>query len=296
MHVTPFADKLDLALKSLSMSRGRLAAALGVNKSVVSRWASGGATPSALNLESLTNLIASRQAGFTLLDWDRDLPALAQLFGVEPTAPAAAQPASVLDALFAPVLDGARQTIPQRTAPYEGFWRSVQPAPGKPTRFICLYGLIRRAESGLVEFRGGCAGLLYNGWLLPAEGKLFAIVLDHWGRTPLMMVLNTVSLPRATRLDGLCLTTLMDSNRTPIATPVVFERLGDLTGDRDAEDRHFEELKTRKPFPDLDEIDPDVRAHLVRDFGPAAAASGGEMLMMSTLARSLGGGVMAAPA
>jgi transcriptional regulator with XRE-family HTH domain len=296
--VSPFAEKLDLALKALSMSRGRLAAALGVNKSVVSRWASGAATPSALNLEALTNLIASRQPGFTLLDWDRDLPALAQLFGVEPaTPPVVAQPASVLDALFAPVLDSARQTIPQRTAPYEGFWRSIQPAPGKPTRFICLYGLIRRADSGLMEFRGGCAGLLFNGWLLPAEGKLFAIVLDYWGHTPIMMVLNTVSLPRATRLDGLCLTTLMDSNRTPIATPVVFERLGDLSGDREADDRTFEEeLKVRKPFPDPEEISAEVRAHLVRDFGPAAATTGGEMLMMSTLADSMSAGVMAAPA
>lgn len=294
--MTPFADKLDLALKSLSMSRGRLAAALGVNKSVVSRWASGAATPSPLNLESLTALIASRQPGFTLLDWDRDLPALAALFGVEPAAPVADPPGSVLDALFAPVLESARQTIPQRTAPYEGFWRSIQPAPGKPARFICLYGLIRRSATGLMEFRGGCAGLLCDGWLLPAEGKLFAVALDSWGHTPIMMILNTVSLPRATRLDGLCLTTLMDSNRTPIATPVVFERLGDLTGDRAADDGTFEELKARKPFPDPEEISSEIRDHLVRDMGPAAAAKGGELLLMSTLANSLTGGVMAAPA
>lgn len=294
--MTPFADKLDLALKSLSMSRGRLAAALGVNKSVVSRWASGAATPSSLNLESLTALIASRQPGFTLLDWDRDLPALAALFGVEPAGTVAAPPGSVLDSLFAPVLESARQTNPQRTTPYEGFWRSIQPVPGKPARFICLYGLIRRSTNGLMEFRGGCAGLLCDGWLLPAEGKLFAVVLDSWGHTPIMMILNTVALPRATRLDGLCLTTLMDSNRTPIATPVVFERLGDLTGDRAADDGTFEELKTRKPFPDPEEISSEIRAHLVRDMGPAAAANGGELLLMSTLANSLAGGVMAAPA
>lgn len=295
--VTAFAHKLDLALKSLSLSRGRLAAALGVNKSVVSRWGSGAASPSALNLENLTRFIAARRPGFTLLDWDQELPAFAQLFGVAlALAPAAAQNAGVLDAVFAPVLDSARQTSPQRTAPYEGFWRSTQPAPGRPPRFISLYGLIRRrGDNGLMEFRGGCAGLLCEGWLLPTEGKLFALVLDGWGHTPLMMVLNTVSLPRATRLDGLCLTTLMDSNRTPIATPIVFERLGDLAGDTAADDRTFDELKTREPFTDPEDLSPEVRAHLIRDIGPSAAAAGGEMLLMSTLSKSLAAGVMAAP-
>jgi hypothetical protein len=209
---------------------------------------------------------------------------------------AAPPPASVLDALFAPVLEATRQTTAQRIAPYEGFWRSTQPAPGQPARYLCLYGLIRRAENGLVEFRGGCAGLLYDGWLLQAEGKLFAMVLDVWGHTPLMMILNTVSLPRATRLDGLCLTALMDSNRTPMATPIVFERFGDLTGDREADDRTFAELKTRKPFPPIEDISAEVRAHLVRDVGPTPAAAGGELLLMSSLANSLAAGVMAAPA
>lgn len=294
--VIAFAQKLDLALKSLSLSRGRLAAALGVNKSVVSRWGSGAASPSALNLESLTVFLASRKPGFSLLDWDRELPAFAQVLGVGAAlAPAAAANAGVLDAIFAPVLDAARQTIPQRTAPYEGFWRSTQPVPGRPPRYVSLYGLIRRRGDGLMEFRGGCAGLLYEGWLLPTEGKLFALVLDGWGQTPLMMILNSVALPRATRLDGLCLTTLMDSNRTPIATPIVFERLADLSGDAATDDRTFEDLKTREPFTDPEDLSPEIRAHLMRDVGPAAAAAGGEMLLMSTLSTSLASGVMAAP-
>lgn len=294
--MTPFARKLDLVLKALSMSRGRLAAALGVDKSVVSRWASGAVTPSAVNLEALTALIASRQSGFTLLDWDRDLNAVASLFGVTTAASASQAQGNVLDTLFAPLLEAARTNADARMAAYEGFWRSTMPAPGQPVRLFCLYGLIRRGDNGLVEFRGGCAGLLYDGWMLPTEGKLFATVLDVWGRTPLFMILNTVSLPRATRLDGLVLTALMDSNRTPLATPIVFERLGDLTGDRAADNLTFEQLKTRSPFPDAGEISPEVQAHLVRDFGPVAALAGGELLLMSTLANSLAGGVMAAPA
>ncbi|WP_340646536.1 helix-turn-helix transcriptional regulator [Phenylobacterium sp.] len=279
------------------MSRGRLASELGVDKSLVGRWVSGAVNPSSHNLENLTRLIASKRDGFTMLDWDRDFAGLATLFEVEPTLAEPALKAAaggVLDALFGPLQEAARNADPDRVAPYEGFWRSTMAAPGQPVRMLCIYGLIRRAEHGLIEFRGGCAGLLYDGFLLPAEGKLFAMVLDVWARTPVAMILNTVSLPRATRLDGLVLTALMDSNRTPLATPIVFERIGDLCGDREADNRTFDELKKRKPFPEADEFSPEVQAHIVRDFGPSAALAGGDQLLMSSLARSLTTGAMAA--
>lgn len=293
---TRFSEKLALVLKALSMSRGRLASELGVDKSLVGRWVSGAVTPSSHNLENLTRLISGKRDGFTMLDWDRDLAGLAKLFDVEamlvePGTPAAAA-GSVLDALFGPLQEAARNAGPDRVGPYEGFWRSTMAAPGQPVRLLCIYGLIRRAENGLIEFRGGCAGLLYDGWLLPAEGKLFAMVLDVWARTPVAMILNTVSLPRATRLDGLVLTALMDSNRTPLATPIVFERIGDLSGDREADDLRFAELKTRKPFPEPGEISAEVQAHIVRDFGPGTAQVGGDQLLMSSLARSLSTGAM----
>ena len=61
MQTAPhFHEKLDLILKALSMSRGRLAAELGVDKSLVGRWVSGVVHPSALNLENLTRLISGR--------------------------------------------------------------------------------------------------------------------------------------------------------------------------------------------------------------------------------------------
>lgn len=57
---TPFSEKLGLVLKSLSMSRGRLASELGVDKSLVGRWVSGTVTPSSHNLKNLTRLLMSR--------------------------------------------------------------------------------------------------------------------------------------------------------------------------------------------------------------------------------------------
>src|SRR3954451_18574558 len=77
----PFAKKLELALKVLSMSRARLAADLGVDKSVVGRWVTGAVQPSAHNLSLLSALIAEKVPGFTALDWDRSLGAFADVRG-----------------------------------------------------------------------------------------------------------------------------------------------------------------------------------------------------------------------
>ena len=41
MSSSPLAPKLEFVLKALSMSRGRLAAQLGVDKSAVGRWVTG---------------------------------------------------------------------------------------------------------------------------------------------------------------------------------------------------------------------------------------------------------------
>ncbi len=65
-----FAAKLEFALKVLSMSRGRLAAEVGVDKSVVGRWVRGAVRPSADDLARLTALVAERAPGVTVLDWD----------------------------------------------------------------------------------------------------------------------------------------------------------------------------------------------------------------------------------
>ncbi len=63
-----FAPRLALALKALSISRGHLASALGVDKSVISRWLNGANMPSGFNLSGLTTMVAARRPGFTMLD------------------------------------------------------------------------------------------------------------------------------------------------------------------------------------------------------------------------------------
>src|ERR1700733_85997 len=81
-----FGAKLNLVLKAFSLSRGRLAAELKVDKSLVGRWAAGTVTPSAHNLAGLTGLIAKRLPGFSLLDWDLGIAGLAERLGVDANA------------------------------------------------------------------------------------------------------------------------------------------------------------------------------------------------------------------
>ena len=55
------------------MSRGRLAADMGVDKSVVGRWVTGAVVPSEHNLMLMTAQFARRAPGFTSLSWERSL-------------------------------------------------------------------------------------------------------------------------------------------------------------------------------------------------------------------------------
>jgi len=295
MHVaTPFSEKLDLVLKALSMSRGRLAADLGVDKSLVGRWASGAVTPSAHNLENLTRLVASKHAGFTMLDWDRDIDALARVFGLEPAVanPTPAKLNGVHSGLPLPGLDLVRMVTERRAATYEGFWRSTRPSIAMPGAIFHDYGMIRRGAAGLLEFKMGGSGLLFDGWMLPVEGQLFAILFDTVGQTPVFLIFNGVSLHKAVQLDGLILAAALNAARTPSAYPVVLERLGDLSGDPEADEAEYAELLTRDTAATDQTVSAALRDHLIRDMGPTPAAAGtGEMFLLSSWANSLSKGL-----
>lgn len=295
MHVaTPFSEKLDLVLKALSMSRGRLAADLGVDKSLVGRWASGAVTPSAHNLENLTKLVTSKRSGFTMLDWDRDIDSLARVFGLEPanghTLQAKANGHVV--GLPLPGLDLVRLVTERRAATYEGFWRSTRPSIAMPGKIFHDYGMIRRGSEGLLEFKMGGSGLLFDGWMLPVEGQLFAILFDTVGQTPVFLIFNGVSLHKAVQLDGLILAAALNAARTPSAYPVVLERLGDLSGHREADDAEYAELLTRDTAATDETVSQAMHDHLIRDIGPGPAAAGtGEMFLLSSWANSLSKGL-----
>jgi transcriptional regulator with XRE-family HTH domain len=62
--IADFAHKFGLVLKACNLSRGRLAQTVGVDKSVVSRWASGVQAPTDHNLTLLTEAVGRHRPGF----------------------------------------------------------------------------------------------------------------------------------------------------------------------------------------------------------------------------------------
>ena len=119
MHAEGFPTKLDMVLKACSISRARLAADLGVDKSVVSRWLSGVNVPTDHNLATLTKIVGARIPGFSMHEWDVDVASLAARFGNGgrpapiPTAGGAAR-SSLEDWFPAPIVAEALTTTASR--------------------------------------------------------------------------------------------------------------------------------------------------------------------------------------
>lgn len=111
---------------------------------------------------------------------------------------------------------------------------------------------------------------------------MFAIASDSVRRVPSFLILNVVPTTQIVMMDGL-LIAASSALRIPSAYSIIFERVGDLSGDRAADDAHVSMLMDRPEFVP-DETVPDiVRNHLLRDFGPKAAARGGELMLSAPL-------------
>ncbi|MDQ0466363.1 transcriptional regulator with XRE-family HTH domain [Caulobacter ginsengisoli] len=288
-HDAPLSAKLELVLKALNMSRGRLAADLGVDKSLVGRWVSGAYIPSGHNLARLTALIAGRRTGFTLADWDRSLADLAAVFGVDPivTRPTAARgaddPATIRFASAAT----ARRETERRGEAYEGFWRALQPAVTQQGTLLASQAFIRR-QDGLLRICWGGAGWRCSGWLMPVMGQLYGMMADDADDSILFCILNGVSMPRVEAMDGLILVNAKDVTNTPTAGACLLQRIGDLTGDPAADEARYESLRAAAGV--AEDVPDDIRAHLFRDIGPEVARGGGDMLLRAPLLRSMSKG------
>lgn len=276
-----FAPRFALALQALGLSRGRAASQLKVDKSLVGRWASGTVRPSEHNLAEITKLIASRVDGFTMVDWQRELPAFASLLDVElPERPDPCEEEPVPSLSLACLVHAQRET--ERKAPvYSGFWRSTRPSAIMPGKLFYGYGIFRPAPNGFLEMRVGSSGLSFDGWGFVSDGNLFAFLSDSIGGTPLFFIFKGVPLPKAMLLDGLLMLSGFDAARTPSAVPVIIERIGDLSGDPARDDATFAELLQRDSAAD-DQVPEEVRKHLLRDVGPSAAAAGGDMFLIAS--------------
>lgn len=280
---------MTLVLKALSITRGQLAAGVGVDKSLISRWCSGAVTPSAHNFSRLTQLIAARVPGFSLLDWELPAATLAARLGVE--LPAPAQPTPGLSDWVPPaMLREAAAAVALHGASYEGFWRTTRPSSEAPGQFIHDQVLMRVTADGMLSYRLGIMDIRYSGWSLPLQNKLFSIATDATTGTFVFGIFNGVTRQRAEVADGLILTCMRDAGGTPIASKCLLERIGDLSGDVAADDARLLELAQTYPLTPAADIPAHIREHLWTDTGPAALAAGGDTILMMTLARSMSRG------
>jgi TolB-like protein len=114
-----FCERLILAMKALNFSRAQLAASVGVDKSLVSRWLSGRVRPSSHNLARISNELSRLKPGFNMTVWDRPREDFESFFGL-----AAAHAESM-------ALNGADS--PPAAEPAAGAWEEpLVPAPPLP--------------------------------------------------------------------------------------------------------------------------------------------------------------------
>jgi transcriptional regulator with XRE-family HTH domain len=286
-----FSAKLALVLKSLSLGPARLAADLGVNKSVVARWVSGAVEPTSHNLARLSELLSRRIPGFTALDWDRDLVGLAALLRAERGWLRSAEPISQRGGgLPMPFMGQILAMTASRGAAYEGFFRSTRPFADRPGSFLHDHCMVRKDPAGLLRLNLATGGVFVDGWLLLLQEQVFVIGAQFATGDLVFALLNTVRAPRVDVLDGLILSPVLDTHRTPTATAVVWERIGELSGETAADDARFTELAAR-PWVAADGSVPQaMREHLARDIGPTPLGAGGDWLLRMPLERSMARG------
>jgi transcriptional regulator with XRE-family HTH domain len=271
----PFSRKLDTVLKALSMSRGRLAQEAGLDKSLVGRWVSGQVVPSAHNLERVTAAIARRVPGFTGLDWDRPLPALAERVGgsIETPAPVAGSlPPGTLTFPF-DITGPARVETARRGEEYCGFYYNYRFAFGRPGRIARVATLIRPRD-GLLEVRKGAVGFEHRGWGLLMLNRLYIMQCEEKFEAMGFLITNAGQQPKARCLSGIILGVSSEGLLMPKAAPFLMMRHADLTGDEAADIATYEAMKLSAGVIDRADVPEVAMAHISRDFGPRAFAEG----------------------
>jgi len=84
-----FAQRLSLALKAANLSRAQLSVAVGIDKSVVSRWLSGQVQPTNHNLARISAAIAQVHPGFNMTLWTAPRAQFEAAIGLCPPSDAA---------------------------------------------------------------------------------------------------------------------------------------------------------------------------------------------------------------
>jgi hypothetical protein len=215
---------------------------------------------------------------------------LAGLLGVGPVRPALSAPATPRPVLALPLIDQIVATSALRGGAYEGFYRSTRPYSAQPGRFIHDHSLVRMERDGLLRFKMATGGVFVEGWIMPVQNQLYLIGTEFTGGSLTFAILHGVNTVKADILDGITLTSNLDVGRTLSAGAVVYQRIGDLTYDRGADDARLADLGAVNPVAPEGSIPDDLRRHLSRDVSGLGPALGGDGVLRLPLVHSLSRG------
>ena len=195
-----FGAKLDLVMKAANISRGRLAATVCVDKSVVSRWLNDTIRPSGHNLSLITDIVRRDRSDFSLLTWDLVLDDFARAIGVPKAGEGAPTSASSLQLATLAV---SRAAVPREGQVYPGLYLGFRKAFAN-TGVTIAQGLMLRMAGDRLAARFLDGLFHHQGEALLLRGQLY-LVLEEVTRLDevVSLILNGVSAPMARILDGL---------------------------------------------------------------------------------------------
>lgn len=253
-----FSGRLKLALKRANVSPAALGAAVGVDKSVVSRWISGRVRPTQHNLTRISTMLAQHLAGFTVLAFEASAEEFRTLVQPAP-AQKASDPTQSLTIPFG-ALDASRRETDRRGIEYFGaysmyYWSFS--APGK----IARMALLLRPAEGLIEARYGADGFSFRGWALLLLNRMYVIFAEERFEAMAFLVLNAGQQPKARFITGI-LSGPAEGLLVPTASPVVLVRQRDLTDDSAADFAAHKADSSLDPILSADDVPDDVRRAL----------------------------------
>lgn len=225
------STKLRIALAAAAISRARLAADLGVDKSAVSRWCNGVHAPSDENLARITRLIAARVPRFDGLDWDRSTDELRRHLAADD------DPVALRPDLF-PGADAARREIERVGDAYCGHWDEWRPSFLRRGEFARDTVWIRR-DGDFLAFSAVNGQMRSDGWFMPANGKATIIFKHRYSDAPGFIIVYTHEGERAMEMDGLGITVTLLASRLIAASPLIFTRAADRVADPAADEALF---------------------------------------------------------
>jgi hypothetical protein len=229
--IEQFTEKLNLMCDRLSLSRVQLAHAVGVDKSVAARWASGRVRPGEHSIVRLTELVRHRVGDFSRSDWSLPLTEFAVCIGIR-----SARTPPMADKVWSSEFD-------ECVALYGGLWLLIH---GSFTGMRRLFAFVLdlHGEDGKLCFElGDGFGYRARGTASIADGKLCLVgqaVMHPQQVWPIYLILNGVQIFPAAVLDGLLLSWCRDIGHTPTALRAICWRLASHASNSLAARERFE--------------------------------------------------------